>query len=383
MIPKQVAEYVNIAVKEAIGQEALVKEDLSNVTDAGEAITNAKGWVSYIEALVNHIGSVIFVARNYEGTLPKMQRKDWEYGSILEKISTDLPEASDCDFMNPINGANYTQDTFTKAEVRAKFYNGRVILEVKCPSITEDQLKQSFSNADQLNSFVSMIFTACENAMQVKIEALTLALIRAQIVDTIGKEYGSSALSSKTGVRAINLLKMYNDKFGTSLTVDTCLYNLDFLRFAGEEMRLFTKRVKKMSTLFNNEGRERFTKEDLLHVIMWSDFASKTSTYLQSPTYHQEMVALPYYEEVPFWQGSGLSYEEAGKVKAQLGDFEIDSSMKVLSVMFDRDALIVANLQRWTPTHYNDRMHFWNYWFQLQVGLLRDNAENFVVFFVA
>lgn len=383
MIPKQVAEFVNVAVQQVLGESALVKEDLTNVTDVGEQLTNAQGWVSYIEALVNHIGKVIFVARNYEGILPKLQRKDWEYGSILEKISTDLPEANDTDFMNPTNGAVYTQDKFTKAVVRAKFFNGRLILEVTCPSITEDQLKQSFSNATQLNSFVSMLFTACENAMQIKIEALTLALIRAQIIDTIHADYGSNALSSMSGVKAVNLLKLYNDEFSGSLTIDTCMHNPDFLRFAGEKMRLYISRMAKMSTLFNIEGRERFTKRDLLHVILWSDFVSATTTYLQSSTFHDEMLALPYYEEVPYWQGTGLSYEEAGKLKGMIGDYEIDGGLKILGTFSDRDALVIANLERWTPSHYNNRMHFWNYWFQLMVGLLRDNAENFVVFFVA
>ena len=379
----QIAQFVNTAIQEATGQSAVVKEDLSNVVDGGTAVFNANAWNAYLTALTNHIGKVIFVDRVYRGSLPKMLRDGWEFGSVLEKISTDLPEAENCDFMTPVHGTVYAETQFTKAVVRAKFYNERLILEVVCPSITEDQLNQSFSNAQQLSSFVNMIFTACENAMTTKIEALILKTITAQMVATVHAEHGSSALSGVTGVRAVNLLKKYNVEFSASLTVANCLHSADFLRYAGEEIRKTIKRMGKMSKLFNNEGRDRYTPREVLYAVMWSDFMSATATYLQSNTFHDELVALPLFDEVPYWQGTGLSYEEAGLVKASLGDGEIDTSIKVLGCLFDRDALVVANLERYTPSHYVAREHFWNYWYQCIMGLLRDDAENFVFFFVA
>lgn len=379
----QVAEFVNAAVKQATGAEALVKEDLSNIADAGTAVANANAWNAYLEALINHIGKVVFVDRVYQGSLPKLLRDSWEFGSILEKVSTDLPEANETAFMQPVDGTNYVQNTFTKAIVRAKFFNERLVLEVTCPSITEEQLKQSFSNARQLSSFVNMIFTACENSMTHKIEELIRRVIISQMVATIGKEYGSALLSSKSGVRAVNLLYKYNNEFSESLTVDDCLHDAAFLRYAGEQIRLTIKRMACVSKLFNNEGRDRFTPRDRLYAVMWADFMSATATYLQSNTFHDEMVALPKFEETPYWQGTGLSYDEAGKIKDSLGDIEITGDLKVLGCLFDEQALVVSNLQRYTPSHYVDKMHFWNYWYQCIMGLLRDDGENFVLFFVA
>ena len=379
----QIASFVNEAVKEATGAEALVKEDLSNVVDAGVAVANANAWHAYLEALVNHIGRVVFVDRVYQGSLPKLLRDAWEYGSIREKISTDLPEAEETPFMEPVDGTNYVENVFTKAVVRAKFYNDRLVLQVTCPSITEEQLKQSFSSARQLSSFVNMIFTACENSMTHKIEELIRRVIISQMVATIGNEYGSALLSSKSGVRAINLLYKYNDEFDESLTVDNCMHDAAFLRYAGEQIRLTIKRMASVSKLFNNEGRDRFTPRDRLYAVMWSDFMSATSTYLQSNTFHDEMVALPKFEETPYWQGTGLTYDEAGAIKSSLGDIEITGDIKVLGCLFDEQALVVANLERYTPSKYVAKMHFWNYWYQCIMGLLRDDAENFVLFFVA
>ena len=383
----QVAQFVNTAIEEATGISALVNEDLSNVVDAGDQISNANKWNAYLNALVNHIGRVIFVDRKYEGILPKMLRDSWTFGSILEKVSTDLPDANDTQFMEPVHGTVYHENQFTKAVVRAKFYNERLVLEVTCPSITEDQLRQSFSSPQQLNSFISMIFTACENAMTTKIDALILRVINAQMVSTIYSDYESEDVASKSGVKARNLLYEYNQKFSPSpaLTVANCLHDAGFLRYAGEQMRLMKGRISKMSKLFNVNGRDRFTTDDLLHVIMWADFASATVTYLQSSTFHDEMVALPLYEETPYWQGTGLTYDEAGEIDASLGTKTIThaSDFLVLGCMFDEYAVAVSNLERYTPTKYVARMHFWNYWFQAIMGLMRDDDENFVVFFVA
>lgn len=381
----QVAQFVNTAIEEATGISALVSEDLSNVVDAGEQISNANKWNAYLESLVNHIGRVIFVDRKYEGILPKMLKDSWTFGSILQKISTDLPEANETQFMEPVHGTVYTENQFTKAVVRAKFYNERLILEVTCPSITEDQLRQSFSNPQQLNAFVSMIFTACENSMTTKIEALILRAINAQMVSTIYSDYQAADVASKSGVKARNLLYEYNQKFSQSLSVTDCMHDTGFIRYAGEQMRLMTQRISKMSKLFNVNGRDRFTTSDLLHVIMWADFASATTTYLQSSTFHDEMVALPLYEETPYWQGTGLTYDEAGEIDASLGTKTIThaNDFLVLGCMFDEQSIAISNLQRYTPTHYVSRMHFWNYWFQAIMGLMRDDDENFVVFFVA
>ena len=71
-----------------------------------------------------------------------------------------------------------------------------------------------------------------------------------------------------------------------------------------------------MSTLFNVGGKERFTPKDMLHVILLSDFAKSADAYLQSDVYHNNFVALPKAETVPYWQGSGVDYsfEEISKI---------------------------------------------------------------------
>ena len=101
----QLYALVNAVTKEALGETIVVNEDLSNVVDLGKAIIDqANGLDNYVRKLVDHIGKVVFVNRVYAGSAPAVLMDSWEFGSILEKISTDLPEASENDTWNLVDG---------------------------------------------------------------------------------------------------------------------------------------------------------------------------------------------------------------------------------------------------------------------------------------
>ena len=173
MTVKQIYELMNGVTEELLGKTDLVKEDLSNVVDVGTELFNAKDVDSYVRSLVNHIGKVIFVDRPYAGSVPSVLMDSWEFGSVLEKISADLPEATENESWELENGQEYKQDIFYKPSVSAKFFNSMITFEIPM-SFTEKQVKQSFSNAAQLNGFVSMLYNSVDKAMTVKMDSLVM-----------------------------------------------------------------------------------------------------------------------------------------------------------------------------------------------------------------
>ena len=92
---KQIYELMNTVTNEVLGKEDLVTEDLSNVVDIGTEIFNANAVDNYVRSLVDHIGKVVFVNRPYSGSVPSVLMDGWEYGSICEKITADMPEATE------------------------------------------------------------------------------------------------------------------------------------------------------------------------------------------------------------------------------------------------------------------------------------------------
>lgn len=384
MTVNQIYELVNAVTSEILGESAVVAEDLSNVVDIGTEIMNANAVDNYVRSLVNHIGRVIFVNRPYAGNVPSVLMDGWEYGSVLEKITADLPEATENESWELTNGESYDPNIFYKPTVSAKFFNKRVTFEIPM-SFTERQVKESFSNPTQLNGFLSMLYNAVDKAMTVKVDALVMRTINNMVGETIYADYENASLSSKSGVKAVNLLYIYNQRFSKSLTAAAAITDPDFIRFAAYEMGVMSSRLSKISTLFNIGGKDRFTPSDLLHVVMLSDFRKAANVYLQSDVFHDQFTALPNSEEVPYWQGSGTEYDFADisniKITTASGN-SIDAS-GILCVMFDRDALGVTNLDRRVTTNYNPKAEFFNNWYKFDAGYFNDTNENFVVFFVA
>ena len=381
---EQIYSLMNDVTHEILGEEAILQEDLENVVDIGTQILNASSVDNYVKSLLNHIGRVIFVNRPYSGNIPSVLRDSWEFGSILEKISVELPEATENESWELEDNASYDPNLFYKPTVTATLFNKRVTMEVPI-SITERQVKESFSNAGQLNGFISMIYNAVDKSMTVKIDGLVMRVINSMIGETIKADFGSASLSSKSGIKAVNLLYLYNQKFNKSLTASDALTDPDFIRFASYTMGLYTSRLTKLTTLFNINGKDRFTPSDLLHVVMLSDFRKACAVYLQSDTFHSEMLALPNAEEVPYWQGSGTDYAFSNVSKINIVTPSGDSIevSGILGVMFDRDALGVCCEDRRVTTNYNPKAEFTNSWFKFDCGLFCDKSEQFVVFFVA
>ena len=382
---KQIFDLINGVTKEVLGAEPIVKEDLSNVVDLGDAVFNANAMDKYVRTLVNHIGRVIFVNRTYRGGVPSVLMDSWEFGSVLEKIQMDMPAATENESWELTDGTSYDPNIFYAPKVSAKFYNKAITFEVPI-SITEKQVRQSFDNATQLNSFISMIYNAVDKSMTVKLESLVMRTINNEIAETIFAEYSSGSYGASSGVRAVNLLKLYNDQIGgTAITRAQALKNPDFLKFASYTISLYTDRMTRLSTLFNVGGKERFTPKDLLHIVLLTDFAKATGSYLESDTYHNELVKLPGYETVPYWQGSGKTYalDDVSQINVTTASGHDINVKGIIGVMFDRDALGVCNQDRRTTTSYNPKAEFFNNFVKFDCRYFNDLNENCVVFFLA
>lgn len=391
MVVKQIYDLINSVSDEVLGKTNIVNEDLTGVVDLGNEVFNKGAVDNYVKSLVNHIGKVIFVNRPYAGKIPSVLMDAWEFGSVLEKISAEIPAAEENDTWNLKDGTEYNQDIFHKPVVSAKFFNSKVTFEVPV-SITERQVKESFSSAAQLNGFLSMIYSAVEKSMTIKTDALIMRTINNMIGETLFADAAKFTTSGKiinygsaSTVRCVNLLYLYNQAKGTSLTADKCLTDGEFIRFASYQMGLYADRLQSISKLFNVGGKERFTPKDALHTVLLSDFAKGAQAYLYADTYNKEQVLLPNAETVASWQGSGQDYGFAhtSAINIKTSETHDISISGVLGVMFDRDALGVCNLDKRVTTNYNAKAEFFNNYYKFDAGYFNDTNENFVVFFVA
>ena len=179
-------------------------------------------------------------------------------------------------------------------------------------------------------------------------------------------------------------MKLYNETVTTPLTADNAVTDPDFIRFATYQISMYSDRMSKISTLFNVEKAERFTPKDLQHIVLLSDFAKASETFLASNTQNAEMVALPKHETVPYWQGSGTGYsfDDVSTINVKTASKADVNVSGILGVIFDRDALGVSNLDRRVTTNYNPRAEFYTNFYKFDAGYYNDLSENFVLFFI-
>jgi hypothetical protein len=385
----------NGIVDQVTGEKPVAAEDLSNLVDIGKAIldftTDKTNFDSYIKDLIDQVGRIMLVDRKYSSQAPNILMEGWEYGSIMEKVRCEVPDARDnatWDLFNyPQNGGDAYPDPFTlsKPDAKAKFYNSKATYEVPI-TIAEKQLKQAFQSASQLSSFISMI----ENRISMKMTLCNDALIMATINNLIGQKLAKG--------HVVNLVSLYNALFAsTPVTASSALTNKEFLRFASKTIAQYKKYLAVASTLYNESsdpgnpnatgGYITFTPADKLKFIANTEFSKSLDAYLYSDTYHNEFVNLPGYEEVAFWQGTGTDNDNRLAIDVLIDNGQEDpveiSQDGVVAVMFDRDACAVCNENYRTTSIYNPRGEYFNYFYKFDAMYMNDVLENVVVFIVS
>ena len=374
----QIKDLVNGSLKEINGSSVLLKEDLSNVVDVGKELLNNDDVDRFVKKLVDKVGKTVFNARVYQGSAPSVLMDAWEYGSVVEKIDSDLPNVEENDSWDLQDGKSDDQDIVYQPKGSAKFFNSKVTFDIPM-SFTQTQVKSAFSSATELNSFISMLMTKVQNAMTVHLDGLIMKTIN---------NFTANVINAKKGMQVVNLLDMYNKNSATKVTADNALTNPDFIKFANLMINTYRDRLTKMSTLFNQAGLNKFTPVDNQHLVILSDLASASKVYLESDTYNQDNVKINNYDTVPYWQGSGTNYDfsDTSKIDVAIKDGtqtkEI-SQTGILGVLFDSSALGVSCQNPRTTTAVNARAEFYTNFNKYDAMYYNDLNENYIVFMIA
>ena len=374
----QIKDLVNNSLKEVNGSSQLLKEDLSNVVDIGKELLNNDDVDNFVKKLVDRVGKTVFNDRLYQGSAPSVLMDAWEYGSVVEKIDSDLPKVEENDSWKLEDGKSYDQDIFYQPKVSAKFFNSKVTFDIPM-SFTKTQVESAFSSPTELNSFISMLMVKTQNAMTVNLDGLIMKTIN---------NFTANVVNVKKGMQVVNLLDLYNKVAQTKVTVDNALTSPDFIKFANLTINTYRDRLTKMSTLFNQAGLNKFTPVDNQHLVILSDLASASKVYLESDTYNQDNVKISNYDTVPYWQGSGTTYnfKDTSKIDVAIKDGTQTKEViqtGILGVLFDTSALGVSCQNPRTTTAVNARAEFYTNFNKYDAMYYNDLYENFVVFMIA
>lgn len=250
------------------------------------------------------------------------------------------------------------------------------------------QVKSSFHNASQLNSFVSGLRNYVNNAMRLALENLTMRTINNFTGQIIYDANNGGSLSNVSTSTCVNCLYLYNQATGQSLTTSNCIHNPDFIRFTANLMKNYQDYLTSPTVLFNKGQQVRFTPSNKLHTILLSQFKNAADTYLygnKDEFKADEYSKLPAAETVVKWQGvnSSFSFSDASSIYITTANGNDVQQSGILAVMYDYDALGVMCENPRVTTNYNPKAEFWSEWHKYDAQYFNDFNENYVVFLIA
>lgn len=370
--PAQVATLMNDAVKNTLGDNAtILSEDLSEVVDVGTALANANAYKNFLENLMVATAKYIFSFRPYTAKAPNILRDNYEYGQIIQKIRTKLPKSFNNQSWEIQAYASYDDNQYIPNEVEVKLFMKQITFECR-KSITNEQIKNAFTNSTELGNFVSQQFGYVQNKLQLDLENLTYMLINTAIAKKIN------------AVKHVKLLTKYKAEVpgaDQTLTSDNCLFDKGFLIYASATFKDYIRLMQRYSVAYNDEQFENFTPEDLQHVVLFSKLVDNMAYYAESSTFHDEFIKLPEGFEFEYLQGLGNgSIKDRTTVDVTLPGGDSIKASYVAGIIFDHDAIAVNHNQPSVETHYVKSAQFTNYWYKEKLGSAIDFSENIVVF---
>lgn len=378
----QIYGMVNDCAKESMGAQAIVVKDTATLVSLGNMVLSSQtDKEKFYNSLVDRIGRTVVAVRQYTPASRKVKRDEMEWGAVYQKISFKTKEASTNPSWNSTSQSN-PFDIEVSTEAVQKLFSKIATWEYE-DSIPDYQMYTAFTSANAMGAFIGGIYTNIDNSM---------AIAEDNVANLAVDTFMAGVLIQGKATQKRNLLSEYNTATGETLTVDKCLRHLDFLKFATREIQIVTQNISKSSYLYNvTNDIARFTPKDKLVVEVLGQFASACDSYLQADTYHNNLVALPNYESVAYWQGSGetFAFDDVSMINIQNVELATESNSTgtieqggIVCCVHDYDAVASIIYRKRNHNIYNPQSERLNVFHKADVGFAADLSENGVVFYI-
>lgn len=381
MIVNQTKDFLNSLTAQAYGESAITVSDQTGLISLGKTVLSSDTSVdTFFKTLVDRIYYTIVGARRYKRKFGDFIMHTSDYGCVLQKIRTKLAKAETSPQYNLTAGQSVPQYDVVIPQIVQKLFEGRNVWQIPV-TVPEQGLQTAFTSYEAMSAFIDSIFTMVQNSLEGQLEADA----RAAMTSFIGEKLYSSTQNT-SGIEVVYPVQLYNETFGKTLTAKQATYDLDYLKFTSRLINLYIKRLTDMSNLFNGEDMTNFTPESDLRVTMLADFTTAAQYYLQSDTFHDELVALPHYTEVNFWQGntsatSKYAFEDTSTIDIITTDGHSVKQDGVICVLSDVEAIgMMCDRQRMRTSPVNGNGEYINYFQKAETRYYNDLSENGIIF---
>lgn len=379
----QVYQVINLATQQAWGKNAVEIVDTQSLIAMGDYIINSSDVNSrdvFTKALTDIIGKTIFVSREYRGADLGLSRDEYEYGGIVRKIRVK-PRLTQYN-----NEYNFTNKNFNPWEISVPTVDEKLFSKFGTYSltvtVTDNQIFTAFKSNEEMMSFYSLIYKQLNDCIKRGEEAYD----RMALANFIGEKFKLQD-SQANKKHTMNVLKKYNDTFGTDLKVKDIWTSPEFLRYFTSVVSEYKDYMAEDTDVFNgSDGYLSQTPEDYMNFYMLKAVDARLAAYLYSDTFHESMIHLNKYKTVSFWQGIGdsdsFNPDSTSKIHLNLAsDGSVLEQGGILAVMMDKDAVATfykrPNAETWRIPQIGN-----NVYKSVTQMMCNDMFENGIIFYV-
>lgn len=392
MVVNQVYELLNSISKQAYGENTHEVLNVSDLVSLGDTVLSSQDNKDlFLNTLIDRIGRTILRTLDLSTSFPNIMRDSFEFGGVLQKITIEPMEADEftpskvgeSDFVN-------TQFDINKPTVRQSLFSGSNGWSINV-TIPDKLFESAFTNASTMARFIEGIIDSMNSSMTLKVNQLNRMCVNTFIAHKIN-----------SGRNVVHLLTEFNSTFNpsTALTLDSALVTPEFFRFTAMRMKEIIGYMSEPSIIFNEEGVVRETQRDNMHVFINNAFGARFSAYLESDTFHKELVSLPYYDEVKFWQSMvGGNASTINTMPSVVNSTTLNITVKdttsevsnatktinqsgIIGLFADREAIGTTIYKPRVSTDRNNKDEYTNYSNKMDVGYYNDLSENGCVFVI-
>lgn len=369
-VNNEVYAIVNEVHKEATGSKAVAVIDTQSFVDYGNTVLASNDQTeTFMSTLMLQMARMYTTYRPYESSLRDLIVTGEEWGAIYQKIDAEVGDFVADDTYDLTDGQSVDQYVVRKPTTTQKLFVKKSPYQ-NYVTISRQALKDAFRSEGDFSRFVSLVF----GKMRTKLDFALENLARLAIANYIGTLAAQNA-------QEIPLVTNYNAATGSSLTAATAPFDKDFQAYAVGEIELVSKRMRNLSTSYNLDGAERHTPTGEQRLLVLDEFQTRLQTVLQYQAFHEQLVSLREFIEVPYWQGESARSTIKVTVDDGLGGTTNETVENIIACVFDRFALGTFRSDEETlTTPVNARARYYNTFHFAEQLWYNDTSENFVYF---
>lgn len=393
----QLSTVLTEIVSQATGEKALAPVNTASFISVATKGLKA-GYDPLTTAISQVLSKTIFSVRPYTRKFKGLNVSNQRYGNHVRKLLTIDKPFEDDDRLKLTDGQSIDQYRVNKPKVlQTNFYGANQYQ--KSVTIYKDQLDCAFSSPDEFASFISMIMQNASDMIEQAHEETARATIGNLIAGIFAMETeespGTGLAKANGQKRAVNLIKLYNDETGKSLTVADAFKpeNFEsFVKFTFSAVNTIADLMTDRNTLFCSQLTDypilRHTPKDRMKFYLYTDLVNKINSEVYSTVFNPDFLKMVDFETVNYWQSS-LSPTSVNvtptilKNDGSLIDTTNVQLFKVLGVLFDEEAAGYTTVNEWSqPSPFNARGGYYNQFWHFTDRYWNDFTENAVIFYM-